>query len=350
MQPCGTFSSNYAQDMAIIRTRTQWVLAIAGLIVLFTLPLYCNDPILSRINSLAIMIVAVLGLMILTGYAGQINLGQAAFVCVGAYSSALMVTRLGLPFWVAMPLSGVSAGVVGLIFGLPSLRVKGFYLAMTTLAAQFIIPTLIAHVRTDITGGGNGLIVPPPYLGKEPLNTQTEMFFVIIPIVVILTFVAKSLVRGPIGRAFIAIRDNELAAESMGINVFRYKLLAFFICSFFAGISGSLWAHWLRLVHYDLLTIMESVWYLGMMIIGGMGSITGAIIGPIFVYGLDQILTWAAHAAGDMFAGVPATLPAAIRLVVFGVIIILFLAFEPRGLNHRWEVFKAAYRLTPFSY
>jgi len=350
MQPCGTFNSDYSQDMAIIRTRTQWVVAIIGLIVLFTMPLYLNDPILSRINSLAIMVVAVLGLMILTGYAGQINLGQAAFVCVGAYSSALMVTRMGLPFWVALPLSGLSAGLVGLLFGLPSLRVKGFYLAMTTLAAQFIIPTLIAHVRTDITGGGKGLIVPPPHLGNEPLNTQTEMFFVIIITVVILAFVAKSIVRGPIGRAFVAIRDNELAAESMGINVFRYKMLAFFICSFFAGISGSLWAHWLRVINYDLLTIMESIWYLGMMIIGGMGSITGAIIGPIFVYGLDQVLTWGAHEVADVFTGLPATLPAAIHLIVFGVVIILFLAFEPRGLNHRWEVFKAAYRLTPFSY
>jgi len=350
MQPCGNFSSNYSQELAIIRTRTQWVFVIIGLLVLFTMPLYLNDPILSRINSLAIMIVAVLGLMILTGYAGQINLGQAAFVCVGAYSSALMVTRLGLPFWVALPLSGLTAGLVGLLFGLPSLRVKGFYLAMTTLAAQFIIPTLIAHVRTDITGGGKGLIVPPPYLGKEALNTQTEMFFVIIITVVILTFVAKSLVRGPIGRAFIAIRDNELAAESMGINVFRYKLLAFFICSFFAGISGSLWAHWLRVINYDLLTIMESIWYLGMMIIGGMGSITGAIIGPIFVYGLDQSLTWGAHEVGDVFTSLPVTMPAAIHLIVFGIVIIIFLAFEPRGLNHRWEVFKAAYRLTPFSY
>jgi branched-chain amino acid transport system permease protein len=350
MQPCGTFSSDYAQDMSIIRTRTQWALAIVGLIVLFTLPLYCSAPILSRINSLAIMVVAVLGLMIITGYAGQINLGQAAFVCVGAYSSAILVTRLGLSFWIALPLSGLSAGIVGLIFGLPSLRVKGFYLAMTTLAAQFIIPTLIAHVRTDITGGGNGLTVPPPYLFKEALNTQTEMFFVIITTTVILTFIAKSLVRGPIGRAFVAIRDNELAAESMGINVFRYKLLAFFICAFFAGISGSLWAHWLRMINYDLLGIMESVWYLGMMIIGGMGSITGAIIGPIFVYGLDQALTWGAHEVGDFFTGLSSTLPAAIHLMVFGIIIILFLAFEPRGLNHRWEVFKAAYRLTPFSY
>ena len=350
MQPCGTFNSDYSQDMAIIRTRTQWVLAILGLLVLFTMPLYLNDPILSRINSLAIMVVAVLGLMILTGYAGQINLGQAAFVCVGAYSSALMTTRLGLPFWVALPLSGLSAGLVGLLFGLPSLRVKGFYLAMTTLAAQFIIPTLIAHVRTDITGGGTGLIVPPPYLLNEPLNTQTEMFFVIIITVVILTFIAKNLVRGPIGRAFVAIRDNELAAESMGINVFRYKLLAFFICAFFAGISGSLWAHWLRMINYDLLGIMESIWYLGMMIIGGMGSITGAIIGPIFVYGLDQVLTWGAHAVGDVFAGVPATLPAAIHLMVFGIVILIFLAFEPHGLNHRWQIFKTSYRLTPFSY
>lgn len=350
MQPCGTFNVDYARDMAILRTRTQWVLTIGGLVLLFTLPLYLSDHLLSMINMLGIMIVAVLGLMILTGYAGQINLGQAAFVTVGAYASALMTTRLGMPFWIAMPLAGLSAGLVGFIFGLPSLRVKGFYLAMTTLAAQFIIPTLIAHVRTDITGGGRGLTVPTPHLGDIVLNSQTAMFFVIITVVVLLTFIAKSLVRGPIGRAFVAIRDNDLAAEAMGINVFRYKLLAFFVCSFYAGIAGSLYAHWMRFINYDILTIMDSIWYLGMMIIGGMGSITGAIVGPIFVYALDQGLTWGANQMGGTFATLPATLPAAIHVMVFGIVILLFLAFEPRGLNHRWEVFKAAYRLTPFSY
>jgi len=350
MQPCGTFNVDYSQDMAILRTRTQWVLAIGGLIALFTVPLYLSDQILSMVNVLGIMIIAVLGLMILTGYAGQINLGQAAFVTVGAYASALMTTRLGMPFWVAMPLAGLSTGLVGFIFGLPSLRVKGFYLAMATLAAQFIIPTLIAHVRTDITGGGRGLTVPPPYFGDVALSSQSAMFFVIITVAVLLTFIAKSLVRGPIGRAFVAIRDNDLAAEAMGINVFRYKLLAFFVCSFYAGIAGSLYAHWMRVINYDILTIMDSIWYLGMMIIGGMGSITGAIIGPVFIYGLDQALTWGANQAGGTFAALPATLPAAIHVMVFGIVILLFLAFEPRGLSHRWEVFKTAYRLTPFSY
>ena len=350
MQPCGTFNVNYAQDMAVIRTRTQWVLAIGGLVLLLTMPLFLNNHLVSMANVLGITIIAVLGLNILTGYAGQINLGQAAFVIVGAYASALMTTRLGLSFWIALPLSGLGAGLVGLIFGLPSLRVKGFYLAMTTLAAQFIIPSLIAHMRTDITGGGRGLMVPPPYLGGEALTTQTAMFFIIIPVMVILAFIAKSIVRGPIGRAFVAIRDNDLAAEAMGINVFRYKLLAFFACSFYAGIAGSLYAHWMRNINYDVLTIMDSIWYLGMMIIGGMGSITGAIVGPIFVYVLDQGLTWGANQMGGTFATLPATLPAAIHLAVFGIVILLFLAFEPRGLSHRWEVFKAAYRLTPFSY
>jgi len=350
MQPCGTFNTDYSQDMAILRTRAQWVLAICGLVLLFTLPLYCSDHLLSMINILGIMIVAVLGLMILTGYCGQINLGQAAFVTVGAYASALMTTRLGIPFWTALPLAGLSAGLVGLIFGLPSVRVKGFYLAMATLAAQFIIPTLIAHVRTDITGGGRGLVVPAPELADIALKSQSAMFFVIFVVLVLLTFVTKSLVRGAIGRAFVAIRDNELAAEAMGINTFHYKLLAFFVCSFYAGIAGSLYAHWLRVINYDILTIMDSIWYLGMMIIGGMGSVTGAIIGPIFVYGLDQGLTSAVNQMGGTFATLPATVPAAIRVMVFGIIILLFLAFEPRGLNHRWEVFKAAYRLTPFSY
>lgn len=350
MQPCGTFNTDYAKDMAIIRTGTQWGIAISSLIILFTLPLYTRTNMLAMANTLGIMIVAVLGLMILTGYAGQINLGQAAFVSVGSYASALVTTRLGLPFWIALPLSGLTAGAVGLIFGLPSLRVKGFYLAMATLAAQFIIPSLIAHVRVDITGGGKGLTVPAPCIGNFILNTPGEMFYVIMTVVVIMTFVAKSIARGAIGRAFIAIRDNELAAEAMGINVFRYKLTAFFICAFYAGIAGSLWAHWMRVINYDSLTIMDSIWYLGMMIVGGMGSITGAVIGPVFIYGLDQLLTWAANHFGGILHNLPATLPAAIHVMVFGLVILLFLSFEPRGLNHRWEVLKVAYRLMPFSH
>ncbi len=350
MQPCGIFNVDYARDMAIIRTRTQWVLAVGGLVLLFTMPFYLSNHLISMVNVLGITIIAVQGLNILTGYAGQINLGQAAFVTVGAYTSALITTRLGLSFWVALPLSGLSAGLVGLIFGLPSLRVKGFYLAMTTLAAQFIIPSLIAHVRTDVTGGGRGLMIPPPYLWGTALSTQTAMFFVIVPTMVLLVLIAKNIVRGPIGRALIAIRDNDLAAEAMGINIFRYKLLAFFICSFYAGVAGSLYAHWMRNINYDVFTIMDSIWYLGMMIVGGMGSITGAIIGPVFVYGLDKGLTWGANYLRATFTALPATFSAAIHLMVFAIVILLFLALEPRGLNHRWEVFKAAYRLTPFSY
>ncbi|MBM3167406.1 MAG: branched-chain amino acid ABC transporter permease, partial [Chloroflexi bacterium] len=246
LRPCGTYDQSYAQDMAILRTRLQWILLVVGLVILFTAPLYLPGRWLNLMNLIGISLIAVLGLNILTGYCGQISLGQAAFMAVGAYTSGVLTAKLGWSFWAALPCAAISAGIIGVIFGLPSLRVKGFYLAMATLAAQFIIPALIAHPLEGITHGVRSLIVPVPKVGGVAFTSPAQMYCIIIPIVALMTFFAKNIVRTGVGRAFIAIRDNELAAEVQGVNVFAYKLLAFFICSVYAGIAGSLWAHWMR--------------------------------------------------------------------------------------------------------
>jgi len=349
-RPCGTYDESYAKDMAIVRTRLQWIILVVGLIFLLSLPLFLGGRWLNLLNLIGISLIAVHGLNILTGYCGQISLGQAAFMAVGAYTSGVLTAKMGFPFWAALPCAALSAGVVGLIFGLPSLRVKGFYLAMATLAAQFIIPALISHPLEGITNGVRSLVVPVPKLGQMAFTSPQSMFYVIIPIAVLMTFFAKNLVRTGVGRAFIAIRDNDLAAEVQGVNVFRYKLLAFFICSVYAGVAGSLWAHWMRAINPDHFTLMDSIWYVGMMIVGGMGSTAGAVFGVAFLRILDELTKVGVMWLSGIFVAWGAFLQAALGPIVYGLVIMLFIIFEPRGLAHRWEIFKTSYRLRPFAY
>jgi len=348
-RPCGTFDRSYDQDIAIIRTRLQWILLVVGLVFLFSLPLFLGGKWLDLANFIGISLIAVHGLNILTGYCGLISIGQAAFMAVGAYTSAILTTKLGLPFWAALPCAALTAGVVGLFFGLPSLRVKGFYLAMATLAAQFIIPALIANPLEPITGGIRSLRVPAPEIGGFICRTSQSMFYIIIPMAVIMTFFAKNLARTGVGRAFIAIRDNDLAAEVQGVNVFAYKLLAFFICSAYAGVAGSLWAHWIRAINPEHFTLMDSIWYMGMVIVGGMGSTAGAVFGTVFLRTLDYFTTAYSTSLASVFP-VVANLQSALAPLIYGLVIMVFIIFEPRGLAHRWQMFKASYRLRPFPY
>ena len=230
-RPCGTFDVTYEKDHAIVRTPLQKGLMIAGIVAVFLIPLWAGGQFLNIVNLMAITVISVQGVNILTGMTGQITLGQASFMAVGAYSMTLMVEQWGLSFWLSLPLAMMASGLVGLIFGIPSLRIKGFYLAMATLAAQFIIPWLIVNVRPDLTGGTDTLPVSAPRMGGFVMNSQHEMFYLFIGLAIFATYFARNLQRSRIDRAFIAIRDNDLAAESMGIGVFRYKLLSFFICS-----------------------------------------------------------------------------------------------------------------------
>jgi len=350
MKPCGTFDRSYKQDMAIVRTRLQWILLIVGLMILFAMPLYLGGGMLSKVNFAGIIIISVLGLNILMGYTGLINIGQAAFMAVGAYTAAILAGQLGFSFWLALPCSIITTVLVGLVFGLPSLRVKGFYLAMSTLAAQFIIPCLIANVRPDITGGYESLVVPAPTLGNFTFNSQTSMFYLIMPLMVVLTFFAKNLVRTGIGRAFIAIRDNDLAAEVMGISLFRYKLLAFMICAAYAGVAGSLWVFWSRAVNLCYFELTESIWYAGMIIVGGIGTTAGVFFGVVTILFLQFFATLIGPILGATIPMIGAGAYGGIGPLLFGVVIILFLVFEPRGIAHRWEIFKNSYRMRPFSY
>ena len=346
--PAGTRNYTYAQDMAIFRTKTHWVLLLVLLVILFTAPLYWGNYWLGVANLIGITIIAATGLNILTGYCGQLSIGHAGFIAVGAYTAAVLTNRLELPFLVGLICAGLIAGLIGMIFGIPSLRVKGFYLAITTIAAQFIIIWVINH-WTSVTGGFNGISVPPASIGGITFISQTSQFYLIMVITVLVIFLAKNLARTRVGRAFVAVRDNDLAAEVMGINLFRYKLIAFFIGCFLAGIAGSLLAHWIGFMNAENFTLIDSILYIGMIIIGGLGTVTGPIFGAIFIRMLQQGITFIAPVLESTFA-LPAGFTTGIGPMVFGLAIILFLILEPRGLAHRWQLFKASYRLWPFSY
>jgi len=348
MRPAGTYDTSYAQDMAIVRTRAQWIILALFLIFIIAFPHFSGRYWTGIFSLTGIVLIAIFGLHITTGLCGQINLGQTAFVAAGAYTSALLTTKLGLPFLVALPCAGIMAGIVGLIFGAPSLKIKGFYLAMSTLAAQFIIIWIILH--TEFLGAAVGVTVPYASVGGFVFDTDTKMYYLIVALTLIAGLAALNLTRTRTGRAFTAVRDNDLAAEVMGINLFYYKLLAFFIGCFYAGIAGSLWAHYYSYIQPLQFTLKDSVWYLGMIIVGGAGSTLGAVLGTVFIRLLDVFANYISPILAATFPLIRMNVTYATGAVLFALVIIVFLIKEPRGLAHRWQLLKASYRLWPYAY
>ncbi|HLA45930.1 MAG TPA: branched-chain amino acid ABC transporter permease, partial [Aggregatilineales bacterium] len=321
-RPSGVYDVNYKQDMAIYRTRVDWFWGVVILAILLILPLLTRESPLFDSNEIVsvaligtmtrifIFIIAVTGLNILVGYTGQISIGHAAFVMVGAYASQILVDQWGLTFWLAMPIAALFTGLIGILFGLPSLRVKGFYLAMATLAAQFIIPWFIKHysgawfeagfwssfgfISNALgelnLGGATGRQVSAPEFFGTIFRSNLSMYYVALASVIVFGGAARNLIRSRIGRALISVRDNDLAAEQLGINVFRYKLLAFFIAAVYAGIAGSLTAHSARSISPDAFDLQSSINYLGMLIIGGLGFPLGATFGVSFFFIVNSVI------------------------------------------------------------
>ena len=349
--PCGTHFESYRKDMGYIRTKPQWACLITFLLLLLVLPQVLSIRFIAMINMATIICIAVVGLQITAGYAGQINLGQSAFMGMGAFVCGSLAVNFNLPFWITIPAGGLGGALLGAIFGIPALRIKGFYLAMTTIAAQVIFPLLIMHLPDDWFGGAMGLNLEPAKLWGITFDTDVSLYYFITITAVIMIFFAFNLVRCRVGRAFVAIRDNDIAAEIMGINVFYYKTLAFAIGAMFAGMAGGLWAYYLRFVGADQFTLYFSVWYMGMLIVGGLGSILGAIMGTFFIRALQEIITYLAPLVVEHFpqAGGPRIWFAGMNILLGGAIV-LFLIFEPRGLYHRWIISKTAFRIWPFPY
>jgi branched-chain amino acid transport system permease protein len=346
--PGGVHAETYARDRALIRTPGQWAWFAGLLVFLVLLPQFGVAGALGSATVIAITLIAVLGLQLTTGCAGQINMGQSAFMGAGAYTAGALSVNLGWSFLATVPLAGASAALFGAVFGLAALRIKGFYLALTTIAAQFIFAFAMLKLPKAWFGQSEGLRLNPAAIGDFAFDTDVRIYYLALAVAVLMTYGAWGLMRSRTGRAFVAVRDNENAAEVIGVNVFFYKTLAFFIGAFYAGIAGALWAYYVRYVQVDQFTLWLSVWYIGMLIVGGMGSILGAIIGTVVIRLLQELITVFGPLVAEVLPALGGQFVFAGMNMLLGGLIIVFVIFEPRGLVHRWNIFKESYRLWPF--
>lgn len=345
---CGDFKQTYADDMKVLQTRfIRWCIGIF-VVLLYVFPFLGSNYHVSVMNKIGIAVIGAVGINIVTGFTGQISLGQGAFLGVGAFACSYFMREWSVPFWFAMPLAGLVTAAIGMVFGSPSLRLKGLYLAIATLAAQFILEYLFLHVD-KVTGGSNGVMFPSPEIGSFAFDDDRSMYYLIVTVAIIGVLFAVNLFRSKDGRAFVAVRDHYLSAEIMGIHLFKYRLLSFAISSFYVGVAGSLWGAYTQYITPEHFTIHESIHYLAMIIIGGLGSVLGAIYGAIFMTLLPFVLTGLTASLADYFPQAGYFIQS-LREGIFGFIVILFLIFEPDGIAHRWRLIKAYWKLYPFSY
>src|ERR687888_2353270 len=298
---CGVMNTTYEADMGLYPLPiAKYTVAALAVLFFLVIPLTLHEYFLSVANLVWIAVIGALGLNILVGYTGQVSIGHGAFMSVGAYTAANLANRLDSPWPVNLLAGGLMAALVGVVVGMPSLRIKGLYLAIATLAGQLIIEWTINHV-TWISGGVQASIeMPRPALAGHEIASQREMYFFLMVFVVLALVGTLNLMRSRVGRAFIAIRDHDIAAEITGINIFRYKLLAFAISSFYAGVTGVLYTYYLGIANYEQFQITVSIDYLAMIIIGGLGSVLGAVFGAIFVTLLPIVIRYAMEAVGGV--------------------------------------------------
>ena len=350
---CGVLKTSYEADMALYPLPiARWTVAAVAVLFFLVIPLTLHEYYLSIGNLVWIAIIGAIGLNILVGYTGLVSIGHGAFMSVGAYTAANFANRLDSPWPVNLLAGGLMAALIGAIVGIPSLRIKGLYLAIATLAGQLIIEWTINHV-TFISGGVQASIdVARPRLGPVVLDTQRDLYYFLLFFVVLAIVGCMNLMRTRIGRAFIAIRDQDIAAEIIGINIFRYKVLAFAISSFYAGVTGVLYTYYLGIANYEQFQIGVSIDYLAMIIIGGLGSVLGSIFGAAFVTLLPIVIRYAMEAFGGMFFSQQTVLNLIpnLRLMLFGSLIIFFLIVEPEGLNRLWRNIRSYFRVWPFAY
>jgi len=350
--PAGDFRTSYAADTTVFPTATSRNMAIAGLIVLCLAPLVLSTYWLFILIQIGYFAIAALGLNILVGFTGQISIGHAAFFGFGAFTSAYVSTKLGVPVFFAIPLAGIVTSAVGLIFGLPAARLKGLYLAIATLAAQYILLDFFARAEW-FTGGTVPAAAEPFRLFGYTVRGDRQYFYVVVAYLVVCYLLATNLMRSRDGRALVAVRDHYLCAEMMGINLTKYRTLSFGLAAFYAGIGGALYAHYLGVVSNEGFGIDRSILFLAMIIIGGLGSIMGTLMGTVFMVVLPEAMEWLTTllrgTAIDQALSLQHNL-AFLRELAIGIVIVLFLIFEPNGLAHRWRQIKAYWKLYPFSY
>jgi branched-chain amino acid transport system permease protein len=346
--PSGQFKTSYRDDTKIFQT--VWVKVWLALLFVFLLvfPFFAGKYLLYLANLVGIAVIGVLGLNILSGFTGQISLGHSAFLALGAYASTLFTLRLGIPFWLSMPLAGLFSSLCGMLLALPCLKLRGLYLAIATFAFYFIVEYAIVH-WDGLTNGTGGLTVADPSVLGIAIDSDTKIYFLILVLVVLGLVFAKNLFRTETGRAFIAVRDNDIAAEIIGINVARYKVLAFMICSFYAGVAGSLYAITLSFIGPEHFTFLMTIEYLAMGLVGGIGTIAGSVFGALFMTALPEAIRLLRDALSSHYPFLVSRL-SDLQSGLYGLVIILFLIFEPTGLFGLWLRVKKYWLAWPYSY
>jgi branched-chain amino acid transport system permease protein len=335
------FKTEYDQDIRLFKHGVQkfWYAALAVLLV--ALPLLLPDYLMGQMVFILIYCIVGLGLMVLIGFTGQISLGHAAFLAVGAYTEAILQAK-GVPFVLSVTASALTAGAAGFIVGLPALRLKGIYLAIATMAFGFIAEEAITR-WDSVTGGNKGKQLTQIDLFGMLIDSDTKFYYLALAIVVIVFLATINLMRSPTGRAFVAIRDSEISAQSMGIHLARYKTVSFVFSAALTGIAGALYAHKLQFISPEQFNLLVSIEMTTVVFIGGLGSFHGAVFGAAFVIALPQLIVFLKD-----------VLPAAIgqqtglQPTIFGLILIGFLIFEPLGIYGRWVKIRTYFALFPF--
>jgi len=347
----GTYHTSYASELRLRQTRGETTRLVLCIAVLLALPFTLNNYWLGIVNAIGIAAIGAIGLNILVGFTGQISLGQGGFLAVGAFTSALLAGRLGLPIPLAVAGGVVVTATAGAIVGLPALRLKGLYLAIATLASQEIIEFVIR--RWHWLTAGQGYLEAPP-LGLLGWHVQRASFertwyWVILATASLGAIAARNVFRTALGRSVMAVRDHDSAAQAIGVNPTRAKLTAFALSSGYVGLAGALTAHYTEIVTWERFTLDVSVQYVGMIIVGGLGSITGSIYGAAFLMLVPPLLSALADAVRDTAPILADQLPA-VQVAAVGVVIMLFLRFEPRGLDRVWRRVREYFSLWPFRY
>jgi len=341
----GYFKTSYAADLSIIETRRRWVCLILFLGLLIAFPFIASAFLVDLASQVFLALIGALALMLLTGYAGLISLGHAGLIAAGAFTTAILFKEMNAPIMVTLPASGIVGAILGVIFGLPSLRLKGVYLALSTLALHFIVTYLGSEYESK-RGYATGVVIDPPSFGPLRIEDPRTWYFLLLIAAVLVLILAIHLVRSRTGRAWMAIRARDVVAEAFGINVAFYKVLAFVVSSALTSIAGCLFAYYLGFVSVEAFSLLMTIEYVAMIIIGGMGSILGAIFGTVFVV----LLPYAIDDAADSFT-VPermSTYLFAVKYASFGLIMIIFLVLEPRGLVGIWKRIQNYFLLWPF--
>ena len=335
------FKTRYDQDINLARHGGHRFWYLLLMLALLTAPWWLQSYGLAQLTFILIYGVVALGLMVLAGFTGLFSLGHAAFLGVGAYTQAVLASH-GWPFPLSLAAAAALSAIVGAVVGLPALRVKGIYLGIATLSFGFIVEEVLARWES-VTGGNAGKTVGNVQMFGWTADSGASFYFVCLAVTVLCTFAVLNLLRSPTGRAFVAIRDSEISAQSMGIHLAYYKTLSFAISAALAGIGGALYAHMIKFLSPDQFNIIQSVDLLLMVVIGGLGSVHGAFLGAAFLIGMPQLISDLKGLLPDALANAPG-----LKSVVYGVVLILFVLFEPLGMYGRWLKVRAWFQLFPF--